>query len=161
MFALNPRKLSFIACRLQDWDCNKLKLHHTLVEKTFTSEKQRWEKRSKQPGHCEWRRKGKRLLFNPHHPPHVPIWHLSIVYSHTQHCIVAQVPFSTNQPFICVTVLATEKISKLNFMSVRFSLLKKYLLPPPAKFFPRYFPYFPAPSLLAQFGKTHFFLDTW
>ena len=90
-------------------------------------------------------------------PPHVPIWHLSIVYSHTQHCIDAQVLFSTNQPFISVTVLATEKIPKLNFTSVIISLLTKCLLLPPAKVFSRYFRYFPAPSLLAQFGKTHFF----
>ena len=70
---------------LLDWECNQLKLHHTLVEKTFTSKKQRREKQSKQPGHCEWRRKGKRLLFNPHHPSSCP--HLTPVYCLFTHSI--------------------------------------------------------------------------
>ena len=142
---------------LQYWECNQLKLHHAQLEKRSPVKSSDERSRASSQGIVSGEGRGSVCFLTLTVPPRVPIWHLSIVYSHTQHCIVAQVPFSTNQPFICVTVLATEKISKLNFMSVRFSLLKKYLLPPPAKFFPRYFPYFPAPSLLAQFGKTHFF----
>ena len=70
---------------LQDWECTQLKLHHTLVEKFFTSKKQWWEERSKQPGHCEWRRKGKRLLFNPHRLSPCP--HLTPVYCLFTHSI--------------------------------------------------------------------------